>query len=132
MLDKKVHFKLVDFRAATNNNEVEARVKVKIGSKTFTEISDGCGQVDCLDKALRKALERIFPFLKEVKLTDYHVSKKKGKNGASSPVIVTIIFSDKQGSWEQESCSPDIIKASLFAIVEGFNCAISRELTRKA
>jgi 2-isopropylmalate synthase len=51
----------------------EATVRVRVGKILHHEVAEGDGPVNALDKALRSALVKSFPKLKNVHLTDYKV-----------------------------------------------------------
>ena len=51
----------------------EATVMVKVGDVVEHTAAAGAGPVNALDHALRKALEKFYPQLREVKLLDYKV-----------------------------------------------------------
>src|SRR5262249_36999943 len=51
----------------------EATIKLRVGDVLEHTVSEGDGPVNALDGALRKALERHFPRLREMHLVDYKV-----------------------------------------------------------
>ncbi|MCL5935274.1 MAG: citramalate synthase, partial [Firmicutes bacterium] len=48
-------------------------IKMSVGGETVHTAADGNGPVNALDKALRKALERFYPCIRNMQLTDYKV-----------------------------------------------------------
>ena len=68
--------------------------------------------------ALRKALERFFPILRTVHLTDYKVRVLDSRERTASKVRVLIESTDGQESWTTVGVSVDIIEASLNALID--------------
>src|SRR5882724_4015376 len=51
----------------------EATVKLRVGGKSDHTVGEGDGPVNALDNALRHALEKFYPALKQMSLTDFKV-----------------------------------------------------------
>lgn len=82
--------------------------------------SRGVGPVHALDQALRKALERFYPRLAEMKLLDYKVRVLRGI-GTASVVRVLIECGDTEGKWGTVGVSENIIHASYQALVDSID-----------
>ena len=80
----------------------------------------GNGPVNALDKALRTALTRRFPELREVVLTDYKVRVVESSGATDAMVRVLITSSDKKESWTTVGVSTDIVEASWQALADSF------------
>jgi 2-isopropylmalate synthase len=78
----------------------------------------GNGPVNALDNALRKALYRFYPKLKEVELLDYKVRVIEKGHGTGSQVRVLIESGDKHDTWGTVGVSENIVEASWQAIVD--------------
>jgi 2-isopropylmalate synthase len=75
-----------------------------------------------LDRALRKALEKYYPILKEMKLLDYKVRVLPGRAGTAARVRVLIESSNgSAGRWQTMGVSHDIIEASWQALCDSLN-----------
>jgi 2-isopropylmalate synthase len=96
----------------------EALIKVRVGSETEITAAEGNGPVNALDKALRKALERFYPQLKEIQLTDYKVRVLDSKNATAAKVRVLIETKNGNSSWNTVGVSPDVVEASWIALVD--------------
>jgi len=90
----------------------EATVKLKVGDKVAHVVGEGDGPVNALDAALRKALENIYPAIKDVRLTDYKVRIVNARAGTAARVRVIIESRDKTSIWDTVGCSENIIEAS--------------------
>jgi len=102
-----------------NNPVVEAYVTVKVrNGKEETKKATGDGPVDALYKALRDALSRFYPKLKEIHLTDYKVRVVNSEAGTAAKVRVFIEFRDKDKSWTTVGVNENIIEASWKALTE--------------
>ncbi|MDY7001757.1 MAG: alpha-isopropylmalate synthase regulatory domain-containing protein, partial [Thermodesulfobacteriota bacterium] len=97
--------------------------------------STGMGPVNALDSALRKALERFYPCLTEMRLVDFKVRVLSGAardtGGTASFVRVLIESADKDSRWTTVGVSYDIIHASWKALVDSFNYKLFKEDSKK-
>ena len=89
--------------------------------------ADGDGPVNALDKALRKALEKFYPSLKKVHLTDYKVRVLDTKAGTGAKVRVLIEASDGEETWGTVGVSENIIQASWEALVDSLEYKLFKE-----
>ncbi len=87
----------------------------------ISETSEGSGPVDAIDSALRKALNRVYPALSKVFLTDYRVILPEEVKNTASVVRVTIEFSDGASRWRTMGVSKNIIDASVRGLLDGLN-----------
>ena len=71
-----------------------------------------------LDSALRRALDRFYPELSNVHLTDYKVRVINGRDATASKVRVLIQSTDGDLVWTTVGVSSDIIEASWVALVD--------------
>jgi len=74
------------------------------------------GQVNALDRALRKALLTFYPGLSKVDLIDYKVRILEGNSGTGSLVRVFIESSNGRVQWRTVGGSTNIIEASWLAL----------------
>jgi 2-isopropylmalate synthase len=77
--------------------------------------------VNALDNALRKALDKFYPELKGMELSDYKVRVLPGRDGTAAKVRVLIESSDGEDQWGTVGVSQDIIEASWQALVDSIN-----------
>ncbi|MCG2909824.1 MAG: citramalate synthase [Stygiolobus sp.] len=85
------------------------------------EVAEGVGPVHAVDIALRKALQKVYPELSNVKLTDYRVILPSEIKNTESVVRVTIEFTDGKISWRTEGVSTSVIEASVIALIDGLD-----------
>jgi 2-isopropylmalate synthase len=102
----------------------EAVLKVKVGNEIEHTAADGNGPVNALDKALRKALVRFYPEVKNVQLVDYKVRVLNERNGTAAKVRVLVESGDEEKTWSTVGVSHDIIEASLQALNDSLNYEI--------
>ncbi len=127
--DYKPPFEMIDFTANVEHRRgrgifSEASVKVQVGDEIFHEVSEGNGPVNALNKALRKALERIYPQLKRVHLVDYKVRILDTHMATAATTRVLIDFSDGAKRWTTVGASANIIEASWQALSDGLEWAL--------
>jgi len=96
-------------------------VKIKVGEKTHLTAAEGDGPVNALDIALRKALERFYPELREMHLTDYKVRVINASQATAARVRVVIESSYKNDLWGTVGVSENLIEASWIALVDSIN-----------
>lgn len=110
-------FDLIGFRVIVERKEecqlmAEATIMVRVGDKIEHTAALGNGPVNAIDNALRKALEKFYPQLKNTSLIDYKVRVLSSGQGTKSRVRVLIESGDKKDKWGTVGVSEDIIEAS--------------------
>ncbi len=98
--------------------EVEATVRVRVGSRLLHTAAEGDGPVNALDLALRKALEECYPEIREMRLADYKVRVIDGLAGTASRVRVLIATESAPAYWTTVGVSDNILDASWIALVD--------------
>ena len=83
---------------------------VKVGEVVEHAAAVGAGPVNALDHALRKALEKFYPQLREVKLLDYKVRVLSANRGTESKVRVLIESGDHKNKWGTVGVSENIMR----------------------
>ncbi len=111
-------FKVIVNEPVVNSVNSAAMIKILVGDQTEITAAEGDGPVNALDKALRKALERFYPQIAEMKLTDYKVRVLDSNSATASKVRVLIETTDGQDVWTTVGVSTDIIEASWRALVD--------------
>lgn len=107
----------------------QATVRLSVDGIREHTASDGNGPVNALDKALRKALEKFFPEIKEIDLTDFRVRVVSGSQGTGAKVRVFIESSDKRRRWGTVGVSENIIQASWKALMDSIEYKLILERT---
>ncbi len=120
------YFDLVGFRIIVEKKEdahpvTEATILVKVGDRTEHTAALGKGPVNALDNALRKALHKFYPVLKDMDLVDYKVRVLSTKEGTGAPTRVLIESSDGKHTWGTVGVSENIIEASWRALVDSID-----------
>ncbi len=125
-------FELLGFRVNVEKRQgdpaptSEATVMVKVGDAVEHTAAVGDGPVNALDYALRKALEKFYPELKEVKLLDYKVRVLAANKGTAAKVRVLIESGDHKEKWGTVGVSENIIEASWQALADGIEYKLLR------
>jgi 2-isopropylmalate synthase len=121
----KTYFKFKGFRVTDEKRptdkvaHAEATIMVEVeGQGVEHTAAEGVGPVNALDNALRKALERFYPSLKEVQLVDYKVRVLPAKLGTASQVRVLVESTDGKDHWGTVGVSDNIIEASWQALID--------------
>ena len=123
-----VGFRVIDEKRHEDELPIsEATIKVKVGGKIEHTAAEGTGPVNALDNALRKALEKFYPKLKEVKLHDYKVRVLPAGQGTASSIRVLIESGDKEGRWGTVGVSSNVIEASYQALVDSIEFKLHKE-----
>ena len=121
----------VSMRTGAKTSICEATVKVSVGGGTAHTVADGDGPVNALDAALRAALQTFYPALQTVRLTDYKVRIVDSRSGTAAVTRVLIESSDGMAEWGTIGVSTNIIEASLEALVDSLEYALTT-VTRSA
>lgn len=117
---------IIEKRKDTEEPLSEATIMVKVGKKLEHTAATGNGPVNAIDNALRKALEKFYPQLKEVKLIDYKVRVLAAGKGTSAKVRVLVESGDKTHKWGTVGVSENIIEASWQALVDSIEYKLLR------
>ncbi|CAK0764558.1 (R)-citramalate synthase [Azospirillaceae bacterium] len=127
-----LRFRVTDERRYNAKGELitesEATVKVRIGSEVRHEVSLGDGPVNAIDRALRKALEPIYPVLQGMRLVDFRVRILQANKGSAA--IPRVMIESANGSfehWVTIGVSTNIIDASFDALKDSFTYKLFRE-----
>ena len=129
-------FELVNFKTIGEQPHLEglgasAVIKITVNGETEITAAEGNGPVNALDKALRKALEKFYPELSKVQLTDYKVRVLDSTSATASRVRVLIESSDGKDSWTTVGVSTDIIEASWLALVDSIEYKLIQDIEQK-
>lgn len=128
----KPFFDLREFKVIVNEPSVDsvnssAMVKIKVDGEDEISAAEGDGPVNALDKAIRRALERFYPNIKEMKLTDYKVRVLDSKSATAAQVRVLIESTDGEETWTTIGVSTDIIDASWKALVDSIEYKLIKD-----
>jgi 2-isopropylmalate synthase len=116
-------FEVIDYKVLAGNGCVDAAVKLRVAGELVHTAAEGNGPVSALDAALRKALVAAYPAVEAIQLEDYKVRIIDGREGTSAITRVLIDHGFRHGHghdrWATVGASPNIIEASLVALVDG-------------
>jgi 2-isopropylmalate synthase len=130
-------FEVLDYQAQVGQRHgsetfAEGMVKVRVGAQVLHTVADGNGPVGALDAALRKALAPLYPAVEHMRLADYKVRILDGTEGTSAITRVLIDTRDEHGSWSTVGASPNIIEASMQALVDSIEYGLIKQLETRA
>ncbi|MGH3389218.1 MAG: citramalate synthase [Actinomadura sp.] len=94
----------------------EATVKLHAKGERIVATGEGNGPVNALDRALRQALERLYPELARLELVDYKVRILEGAHGTGARTRVLIESSAGQSEWGTVGVEDNVIAASWEAL----------------
>jgi len=129
----KRFFDLIGFRIIVEKRREgeepfsEATIMVKVGGHVEHTAATGNGPVNAIDHALRKALDKFYPQLENVKLHDYKVRVLAAGKGTSAKVRVLIESGDDEKRWGTVGVSENIIEASYQALVDSIEYKLLKE-----
>ncbi len=105
----------------------EATVRLRAKGERLVAVGEGNGPVNALDKALRAALEQLYPELAALELTDYKVRILAGTHGTGAVTRVLIESDDGTGdTWSTVGVDENIIAASWHALEEAVTYGLLR------
>jgi 2-isopropylmalate synthase len=125
-------FELIGFRVIVEKRREgelpisEATIMLRVKGKLEHTAATGDGPVNAIDNALRKALEKFYPQLREVRLIDYKVRVLAAGKGTSAKVRVLAESGDGKHKWGTVGVSENIIEASWQAIVDSIEYKLLR------
>ncbi|OGP27382.1 MAG: citramalate synthase [Deltaproteobacteria bacterium GWA2_57_13] len=130
---RKKNFRLVGFRVIDEKRKEneppisEATIMVEVDGVLEHAAAMGNGPVNALDMALRKALTKFYPSLKEVELLDYKVRVLSSGEGTAASVRVLIESGDKKEQWGTVGVSHNVIEASWQAVVDSIDYKLYKD-----
>jgi 2-isopropylmalate synthase len=131
----KPFFTLKEYKVSTqedaNGLNSTASIRIAVNGQEETACAQGEGSVNALDKAVRKALERFYPAIKDVKLIDYKVRVLDSDKATAAKVRVLIESADQHASWTTVGVSTDIIEASWRAMLDAIEYKLMRDAQSK-
>jgi 2-isopropylmalate synthase len=124
-------FHLETFRIIVEKREdgetvSEATVKVHVGGERYVETAEGNGPVNALDKALRRAIERQFPEVHDIRLINYSVRILDEDKGTAAKTRVLIDSSDGRDNWGSVGVGVNVVEASWEALVDSISYGLLR------
>ncbi len=127
-------YKVFDQKHHHDHSQAEATVLVRVppgvGEVEHTAAL-GNGPVNALDNALRKALERFYPQIRDMELEDYKVRVLPGLPGTASKVRVFILSKSKNYKWGTVGVSTDILEASCQALIDSYTYKLFLDKKKK-
>jgi 2-isopropylmalate synthase len=130
---KKKNFSLVGFRVIDEKRKEgepplsEATIMVRVDGVMEHAAAMGNGPVNALDQALRRALTKFYPTLKQVELLDYKVRVLSSGEGTGASVRVLIESGDGQDRWGTVGVSHNVIEASWQALVDSIDYKLYKD-----
>jgi 2-isopropylmalate synthase len=106
----------------------QATIKISVGTDHEITAAEGDGPVNALDNALRKALAKFYPNIREMGLVDFKVRVIEGTHGTAAKVRVKIESRDARDIWSTVGVSENIIEASWQALVDSVQYKLSKDL----
>jgi 2-isopropylmalate synthase len=104
----------------------EATVKLHAKGERIVATGEGNGPVNALDRALRQALERLYPELARLELVDYKVRILEGSHGTGAVTRVLVESTDGDAEWSTVGVEENIIAASWQALDEAVTYCLLR------
>src|SRR5919197_1528488 len=130
---KRKNFHLMGFRVIYETRKEgeaplsEATIMVQVDGVMEHAAAMGNGPVNALDQALRRALTKFYPSLKEVELLDYKVRVLSSGEGTAASVRVLIESGDKKDRWGTVGVSHNVIEASWQALVDSIDYKLYKD-----
>jgi 2-isopropylmalate synthase len=127
-------FALESFRCIMEKREdgrvmTEATIKVHVSGHRFIATAEGNGPVNALDRALRLAIEKFYPSLSAIELSDFKVRVLDETKGTGAVTRVLIESEDGEKSWGTVGVSENIIEASWEALVDSIEFGLAHPVT---
>ncbi|HEU4340560.1 MAG TPA: citramalate synthase [Candidatus Binatia bacterium] len=130
---KQKNFRLIGFRVIDEKRKEaepplsEATIMVEVDGMMEHAAAMGNGPVNALDGALRRALTKFYPALREVQLLDYKVRVLTSGEGTAASVRVLIESGDGKDRWGTVGVSHNVIEASWQALVDSIDYKLYKD-----
>jgi len=121
------HWLTTTERGAHNEIVTKAEVTVTAQGKEITCAGSGNGPVNAFDNALRDGLNKLYPALTTLELTDYKVRILEGRLGTGAVTRVLVETSDGKGEWNTVGVHENVIAASAMALEDALTFGLLRQ-----
>lgn len=128
----KKHFdielcRLIDEHDSGNKHAYSSvLIKVLVDGTEETTAADSDGPVHAMDIALRRALDKFYPSLHSMHLSDYKVRVLNSEQATGSTTRVLIETTENGHTWTTIGVSVNIIEASLMALVDSIEYKLNK------
>ena len=122
-----INYRITVERGSGGKPVTEATVKLRAKGQVEHTVSEGDGPVNALDGAVRKALERLYPNIRTMRLVDYKVRVINARAGTAARVRVTVESADRHDMWGTVGVSENIIDASWQALVDSLEYKLFKD-----
>lgn len=134
---RRAFFELTGFRVMVEKDPEgrmmsEATLKLRINGQEVHTAAEGDGPVNALDSALRKALGRFYPNLKQMSLMDFKVRVINAQAGTAAKVRVLINSKDGKSEWGTVGVSENVIEASWEALLDAVEYKLFKDGTKSS
>jgi 2-isopropylmalate synthase len=103
-----------------------AEVTIRARGELISSSGSGNGPVNAIDRALRNGLEKLYPELAQLELTDYKVRILEGRLGTGAITRVLVESSDGHGEWSTIGVHENVIAASAMALEDALTYGLIR------
>jgi len=114
-------------RGASDAVTSRAQVTISAGGEVIEAEGSGNGPVNAIDRALRSGLEKFYPELAKLELTDYKVRILEGRLGTGAITRVLVETSDGTGEWTTIGVHENVIAASAMALEDAVTYGLLRQ-----
>ena len=126
------HFSLIEYKVIVSEPSIDgmgaaALIKIRVNGQVEITADEGDGPVEALDRAIRKAMERFYPQLGKMKLTDYKVRVIDSGKATAASVRVLIESTDGADTWTTIGVDKDIIHASWKALLDSMEYLLMKD-----
>ena len=112
-------FRVIVEKRGREDPTTEATVKLRVNGVERLTVAEGDGPVHALDQAMRKALNRFYPALADIRLTDFKVRVVNVREGTAARVRTIVESRGPDSVWSTVGVSTNMIEASWHALVDG-------------
>ncbi|MEY9213595.1 citramalate synthase [Thermobifida halotolerans] len=119
-------WRTISERRPDGSSVSEATVKLRVKGERVIATGEGNGPVNALDRALRSALEGVYPDLATMELSDYKVRILEGTSGTGAVTRVLIDSTDGHDEWTTVGVGENVIEASWTALEQALTYGLLR------
>jgi hypothetical protein len=120
------HYEVATHSGPSGGIVTTATATLRIGQGTRSETEEGDSAIHALERSLRQCLFALFPEVAEVQITDFSLAVIDPAQGTSSPVRVTVAWSDSSERWVTSAVAADPVQAAWLALTDGFLIPLAR------
>ncbi len=115
-----INWRIIDECKPGGQIKSEASLAMIVNGRECLSNARGEGPVNALEKVLRQTLEKEFPAIKQVRMSEFSFKTVDMRKGSAALVRILCVFTDGCRTWTTVGVNEDFLWAAWQAILDGY------------